>query len=683
MKKDFLFSAAESNPPGSPPAPGQPNGPVDIDELEVTVLIICKSPNNFQQTANFLTRRGWPTTVVGNLSKAIEFVVKNSPDFILISCNHPNPNTARLPSLLSQAMNSQIVGFAEQSDASSNARLQNMSFKHKLQGLASGPNLQRFIRKILIELYNPTTPSSADGQSEGQDQQSGGIKPPNFKGGDSTSIEISGGSRSGSDSTVVASNSSKSNRTQMVRGGEPGSADGQGGPGTSGGPALIKGEGSSGGAKAGAGMFPMGGNSQSSAGNAGSGGLFGLGNQQANPSGQIRGISSSLSEKGDGSEPDSDEEGVENGSYRLSRKKDRKRLKDLMPQQTSASENGNESSAEAEANRQALMALMNSEKENKASESEIDSDSIVGAASSKGGLAGLAATNSAESTKSAEGSSEASRASKSDRVSNDTLGGGSFMARAAAKAAAAQKRPHAPPVAFRKAQPDPSAQTEKQDLLMKAIEDAMTKVCDPNHQEPRKLDEPSVLGVLCVDSDGLHGYLVVCATLFGPQDHILFLREFRETLLAGLMELGVQTNIEEPFSIATESFEFKAWAETTKFTYIGEHQGSELTVSFVPTEDRLPAVKSAETRDMARIQLDLIDPDQPVSFGTYLHLKRNNKYFLYLRHGRKLMANQKDRLKEKQVKELFIKSKDISNYRSYSAASYIQKSTRRFRRRSA
>src|SRR5262249_4846629 len=140
-----------------------------IDALEVEILIICKNQKQFQQTASFLSRRGWPTLIMDNLSKAIDHVVKNSPDFVMISCNHPSPGTQRLPGLLAQ-MNVHCIAFAEQTDSATTQKLNNSSIRNKLQGLASGPNVQRMIRKLLMDIYNP---QQAQREQEGSSDHAG------------------------------------------------------------------------------------------------------------------------------------------------------------------------------------------------------------------------------------------------------------------------------------------------------------------------------------------------------------------------------------------------------------------------------------------------------------------------------------------------------------------------------
>ena len=127
---------------------------VDLDDIEVVILVIAKSPNKISSAANFLSRRGWPTTVMSNLSQAIEFSSEKKPDFVLVSINHPNPAISKFSDLLSTTFGTTCVAFAENLDNTSASRLSKNLLPLKIQGQASGPNLHRGLRKILAEKLN-------------------------------------------------------------------------------------------------------------------------------------------------------------------------------------------------------------------------------------------------------------------------------------------------------------------------------------------------------------------------------------------------------------------------------------------------------------------------------------------------------------------------------------------------
>jgi CheY-like chemotaxis protein len=127
---------------------------IDLDNIEVEILIICKNQNALNQSSSFLTRRGWPTTVVTDIGRAVENIADKRPDFVLVSLSHPSTSIAKLPDLITQTFNIHCIGFVETTDASSSARLAQAKMRYKIQGQASGPAIHRTLRKILAERFH-------------------------------------------------------------------------------------------------------------------------------------------------------------------------------------------------------------------------------------------------------------------------------------------------------------------------------------------------------------------------------------------------------------------------------------------------------------------------------------------------------------------------------------------------
>lgn len=138
--------ADDSNPSGV-------NQEIDLDNIEVELLIICKNINVLNQAGAFLSRRGWPTTVVSDVGRGVELISEKKPDFILVSLSHPSHAIGRLPDLITQTFNLPCIGFIEASDATTTARFNQSRLRYKIQGQASGPTIYRTIRKILAERF--------------------------------------------------------------------------------------------------------------------------------------------------------------------------------------------------------------------------------------------------------------------------------------------------------------------------------------------------------------------------------------------------------------------------------------------------------------------------------------------------------------------------------------------------
>lgn len=127
----------------------------EVEAMEVHILILAKHPHGQAATAAFLSKRGWPTTVTGSVSEALNLMVKDRPDVVLISFNHPHPSIPKMPESLTQTFNLTSIGFLETADEKAADLLAKTKMLFKLQGPPSGSNIQRIIRKMMIERLMP------------------------------------------------------------------------------------------------------------------------------------------------------------------------------------------------------------------------------------------------------------------------------------------------------------------------------------------------------------------------------------------------------------------------------------------------------------------------------------------------------------------------------------------------
>lgn len=131
------------------------SGEFDLDKLKISLLLFGQNPAVLNQSAKFLTKRGWATNFVDQVNDVIRSVIDQPPDLVLLSASHPHPAAQKLPQMILQNFNIPTVSFLETIDTKSMANQQESRCQYKLQGVASGPNLHRGLRKILDELYNP------------------------------------------------------------------------------------------------------------------------------------------------------------------------------------------------------------------------------------------------------------------------------------------------------------------------------------------------------------------------------------------------------------------------------------------------------------------------------------------------------------------------------------------------
>jgi hypothetical protein len=164
----------------------------NLDDLEVRLIVLAKNSRGVAQAATFMSKRGWPTLVFEDVGKAISEISKNPPDFVLLSLNHPSPKILKLPTLLSQAFSIPCVMFIESNDASSVLNLQNSPERYKLTGSSSGPSIQRYIRKLLIELYGIAAPEKESTTEHQSDDKSGSVRVMGQENGDGKNILVEG-----------------------------------------------------------------------------------------------------------------------------------------------------------------------------------------------------------------------------------------------------------------------------------------------------------------------------------------------------------------------------------------------------------------------------------------------------------------------------------------------------------
>ncbi|MGE0763218.1 MAG: hypothetical protein AB7N80_08070 [Bdellovibrionales bacterium] len=672
---------SEENKPQQPvvtEATAQTDQVVDIDQLEVEVLIICKNPAGFQQCASFLSRRGWPTTVMGNLSKAIDYIVKNSPDFVMLSCNHPNPGTQRLPNLLAQ-MKTTCIGFSETGDASSNAKLAGLALKHKLQGLPSGPNVQRMIRKILMEIYNP---HAAAKESEGQESNDGKdrtvVTGSNAKGKDGNSISIKGSEQGSTgplsqgkddDESLDVGNYRMGRKKERKRLKDLNSGDG--------------------------GQKEAGGEAAQIDKKA----LLELAAQSDE---KARGESGMMFMPNKG-------EDIQNHEQEKARSVDRNREAQTEPHlakdgfsaiQKGGSSNAHNATQEGgdslkhNVTEQGPDSLKHSEHQQAQAGKSLSSQQKAGPAANgfsaaQAGSSGdkaNAATQTATDQSPELSSTEAGRSPNTNGKNGAQSNAGDVANGSPASQGQNRKEQRNGPVVPIKPLKtfvDSDGQALKagsfQSLFEKSIQIALERTCKVGM--PGKSNEyVDTVATLPIDSPELYGYLVVNIAGLRPEVLMQFITEFRYELCKVMEELNVQASIEDGFVLVQQQFHFMDWSmQEASLCLTTEHDGYVVGVSFLPTAERLKDPRESEKPDMALISLDHIDTEKPVPFKAYLHFKRSDRFYLYIRNGRRLFAEQKQRLLKRKISDFYIKSVDINNFRTYSAANFISKSLRKIK----
>lgn len=145
---------------------------VDVDDLEVRITILTAYPQKMNIAAGFLNRRGWPTDLCSDASKLVETILKEKPDFVLVSLNFNTQGVLKVASLVQSTFGVLPILYADTSDSKTTATLANIVYEHKLIGLPSGPSIHRTIRKILMDKLNPPTSSDSGGSNDSSERTS-------------------------------------------------------------------------------------------------------------------------------------------------------------------------------------------------------------------------------------------------------------------------------------------------------------------------------------------------------------------------------------------------------------------------------------------------------------------------------------------------------------------------------
>ncbi len=197
---------------------------VNIDQLKIRLLIICKSKNQFEGVANYLIRRGWETTISTSIKEAFKTISVFKPDFVLVSVNVPTPKIAQLPMVITQTFKANTILFCETSDAKSMKLLQTIEASYKIMGSASGPSVHRRVKQILQEIHQPKAAvekrNSGDTKGDGPDAV---VIKGSIASGENSTFKMDGGTIIQKGATL--SGSANSNSTMFHMGKEMGARD--------------------------------------------------------------------------------------------------------------------------------------------------------------------------------------------------------------------------------------------------------------------------------------------------------------------------------------------------------------------------------------------------------------------------------------------------------------------------
>lgn len=591
------------------------SAPIHVDNLSLEILIIARYPNALTVASRFLKKRGWNTTIATNIGKAVEFIVKNKPDFVLLSFDHPHPSIKNLPTLISQTLNVECVGFTEINDPSTAALISSSKAKHKIFGNPSGPAIHRVLKKIILDIcHEAGIRIDAGGETnQGRKQKAQANKEKNkeqeikdspvfpqekvrfnelsvnknkkgVKQEDAEALIKYIENQEKNQHSLAANSLGKTteieNKTIYQRAPMK-SSDGQ---------RLVQ-EGPK--YKPGAGLF-------------------------IDPGARKKSKEGLIYQKGL----------AKRGGGLLFQKGPPVMTKRFFLDKGAAPEKGINLLKGAKPNSQAR-GQTKEEAKNPYGQVQIFGGNKE-AKKSKGGTAQL------ESAKSEQ------RFAEPQKIINRELSG-----------------------------------AEK--ALSAAIEKLLAKSCNGQRDESSEAKTAEELGVVRVESEGLNGLIVLCRSL--EKVSLDFVQQFKTTLEEEMSLKGVKLSVDEGFVLQAENINFLEWARAqAQIYFVAQHKGEQISVAYLLAEERKEALVVDEKSKMAQISLEEISLEDPVNFDAYIHLKKNDKYVMYLKKGRTLSLSQKDKLNQSQVSALHVEAHALNAFHSYRAACYLMKKIRNFKK---
>lgn len=126
--------------------------------LEKKSLLIIKSqPTSLGAVEGFLRNREWKIKSTTNLKEALMFLLKEQPQFVMVSVDHPNRKVRNLPRILIQAFPVCVITYAEESSSASLGLLNSYASEYVLYPPVTGPAVERTVNKYYKDLQTRGT----------------------------------------------------------------------------------------------------------------------------------------------------------------------------------------------------------------------------------------------------------------------------------------------------------------------------------------------------------------------------------------------------------------------------------------------------------------------------------------------------------------------------------------------
>ena len=218
-------------------------------------------------------------------------------------------------------------------------------------------------------------------------------------------------------------------------------------------------------------------------------------------------------------------------------------------------------------------------------------------------------------------------------------------------------------------------------LIEKATQQALTESVEPEFQRPTKALQEKASTVACirVESERFNGYLIgASATGRVLDDEFLQTLEFKiQHFLREMGELTKESN--GILRLKILPIEFEKWTlDYAEFLAKSIHKDEEVALAFFPGKVADPELLQSNDEKMVQIDLQEIRSDVPVEFDLYLFMPENNKYVLYTPTGRKLAADQRQRLSLRGIQKMHLRKDNVPQVSRYRVQNFLNDKIREY-----
>lgn len=195
------------------------------------------------------------------------------------------------------------------------------------------------------------------------------------------------------------------------------------------------------------------------------------------------------------------------------------------------------------------------------------------------------------------------------------------------------------------------------------------------------ISQKSKVSCIHIESETYKGYLLVSYSKERSFDETL-IQQMKKKLSEFMKMNGVSIKDNELMSLSMSEVDFEDWAvDQAEFLKNTNHQGEDIAVAFFPDNKEFEELKERTLLKKLEMSIDELRGDLIVEFDLHMYLEKNKKLIKYTEKGRTFYSNQKMRLVEKGMKNLYISPEAKSDLKKYRVQNYLNDKIEEFKKK--